>query len=31
MIDIEYKINNLNFPLNITTIIIDDLLKSKKC
>ena len=31
MIDIEYKINNLIFPLNITTIIIDDLLKLKKC
>jgi len=31
MIDIQYKINNLSFPLNITTLIIDDLLKSKKC
>ena len=29
MIDIQYKINNLKFPLNITSIIIDNLLKSK--
>jgi ATP-dependent Lon protease len=28
--DIHYNINNLSFPLSITTNIIDDLLKSKK-